>query len=62
MIALACGILSLTEWADVTNRALFIPLILAPPILQPILTHFASPQFQFEAWDVKKMEDDFFDY
>ena len=62
MILLACGILSLTEWADVATRAHFIPLILLPPILQPILNLFASPQLLFLSWNVETMNDEYYEY
>ena len=61
LILLSCGILSLTGWADVKTRSYFIPLVLLPPLVHPLLNHFASPQLVFRSWGVKDF-DDTFDY
>ena len=50
MIYLAFGILSLTEAGTIQFRSLLLPTILAPPVLHPVLTYFASPQPHLSAW------------
>ena len=43
MAAFAYGIISLTNISSIELSAKFLPLILAPPILHPLISYFASP-------------------
>lgn len=44
MLTFAFGIISLTNASTIVFRAKLLPLVLAPPIIHPILSYFASPQ------------------
>lgn len=57
IILLSCGILSLTEWSDVKTRSYFLPLVLLPPLIHPLLNHFAAPLPVFQCWGVKEYSD-----
>ena len=44
MLIFAFGIVSLTNAGSIEFRAKLLPLVLAPPIIHPLVSYFASPQ------------------
>jgi len=61
MLYLAYGIVSLTEAGMLAFRALLVPLVLAPPLLHPLLSYFASPQHYLTSWGLQSYRN-FYDY
>lgn len=61
MVALAYGIISLTNASSIEFTAKLIPLVLAPPILHPIISYFASPKTYLIAYGMDSYHD-FYDH
>ena len=61
MLYLAYGIVSLTEAGMLAFRAKLVPLVLAPPLLHPLLSYFASPQHYLTSWGLQSYRN-FYDY